>query len=499
MAVSPSLPEKSPPERAGSAAFSRPSGAPSPLWMPSASSPADTSFGAALLTPIRTKRVHPLPQSTARLASRRPELYVETLHATSPRHATSPTPRSTKLLQDGQILLYLVGRHLNAVFLELRPLQLKEPGEDVLSQALVQELRVLGLLDGLAEVGGQALDAELLPLFVREMVEVALHRLGQLVALLDTLEARVQQRREAQVDVRRGVRAPELGAGGLLLARVVERNPYQRRAVAPAPGDVDRGFVAGDQPLVGVHELGEDDADLPRVPELARDELLRRVGEVVLVVRVEEGVAIAREEALMGVHPRAVLVYDRLGHERGVDPVLGGYLLDDRLVGHHLVGHLQGAVEAQVYLVLADADLVVRVLYVDAELLQRHDRLAPQAGRRIQRRQVEVAAVVQGFGAGGVPEVEVLELRPAEEVIEAHLAGALERPSQDVARVADIRVSVRRPDIADHAGRRSLLRAPRDRLERRSVGHGDHVRLLDVLVAGDRRPVKAHPAIQRIL
>jgi hypothetical protein len=62
----------------------------------------------------------------------------------------------------------------------------------VLAQALVQELRVLCLLDRLAEVGGEALDAELLPLLVREVVEVALHRLGQLVALLDPLEPGVQ-------------------------------------------------------------------------------------------------------------------------------------------------------------------------------------------------------------------------------------------------------------------------------------------------------------------
>src|SRR3712207_6409213 len=148
-----------------------------------------------------------------------------------------------------------------------------------------------------------------------EVIEVALHWLGQLVALFDPLQARVQKSREAQVDVRRRVGTPQLCPGGLLLARVVEGNPHQRRAVAPTPGDVDRRLVAGDQPLVGVHELGEDDADLPCVPELARDELLRRVGEVVLVVCVEERIAVTREEALVSMHPRAVLVSDWFGHE----------------------------------------------------------------------------------------------------------------------------------------------------------------------------------------
>src|SRR3712207_1404600 len=175
-------------------------------------------------------------------------------------------------LQGRQVLLNLVGGRLDSVILEFFALELQEPREDVFAQALVQELRVLGLLDSLTEVRGEAVDAQLLPLLMREVVEVALHRLGQLVAPLDPLETGVQQRREAEVDVRRGVRAPQLRPGSLLLTGVVERHPHQGRAVAPTPGYVDRGLIARNQPLVGVHELGEDDADLTRVPELARYE-----------------------------------------------------------------------------------------------------------------------------------------------------------------------------------------------------------------------------------
>ena len=59
---------------------------------------------------------------------------------------------------------------------------------------------------------------------------------------------------------------------------------------------------------------------------------------------------------------------------------------------------------------LGRADLVVGVLDVDAELLEREHRLAPHVGARVERRQVEVAALVEHLGALGVLEEEVLEL-----------------------------------------------------------------------------------------
>src|SRR5215211_4435900 len=49
-------------------------------------------------------------------------------------------------------------------------------------------------------------------------------------------------------------------------------------------------------------------------------------------------------------------------------------------------------------LVLAVADLVVRVFDVYAELLQRQDRLTPKARGRVEGGQVEVAAVVERRG-----------------------------------------------------------------------------------------------------
>ena len=143
-------------------------------------------------------------------------------------------------------------------------------------------------------LSGQLLDAQAPALLAGEVVEVLLHRLGQLVALLDPLEPRLQQHRERQVGVARRVRAAQLHARRLLAARVVQRHAHERRAVAPRPGDVHRRLEAGHQALVGVHPLGEDRADLARVLELAGDERLADVRQEVLVVGVVERVLAAR-------------------------------------------------------------------------------------------------------------------------------------------------------------------------------------------------------------
>jgi hypothetical protein len=77
--------------------------------------------------------------------------------------------------------------------------------------------------------------------------------------------------------------------------------------------------------------------------------------------------------------------------------------------------------------------------------------------------------------------------------------GPLQRAPQNIARIADVWVAARNLDVADHASRRRILRAPGDDLERRGVGGGDHIRLLDVLVARDRGPVETHTIVQGVL
>ena len=102
---------------------------------------------------------------------------------------------------------------------------------------------------------------------------------------------------------------------------------------------------------------------------------------------------------------------------------------------------------AHVDLVLRGPDLVVGVLHVDAELLEREHRLAAHVGAGVERGQVEVAALVEDLGLAGlgarVAEVEELELGADVEGVEAHRLRALERAAQHVARVALVGLAAR--------------------------------------------------------
>src|SRR5262245_45662730 len=106
-------------------------------------------------------------------------------------------------LQDSQVLLHLPVGQLDAVLVPLLPLQLDVAVEDVRAERLAHERRLRELVDRLAERLGEGDDAALTPLLGGEVVEVRLHRIGQLVALLDPLEPRVQERREREVRVAR--------------------------------------------------------------------------------------------------------------------------------------------------------------------------------------------------------------------------------------------------------------------------------------------------------
>ena len=233
--------------------------------------------------------------------------------------------------------------------------------------------------------------------------------------------------------------------------------------------------------------------------ELAGDERLAHVREEVLVVGVIERVLAVAEQRLVRVHARAVLAEQRLGHERRVPAVLHRVLLDRDAVGHAVVGHLQRVRVAHVDLVLRGPHLVVGVLDVDPQLLQRQHRLAAHVRARVERRQVEVAAFVEHLRRARVFEQEVLELGPTLNVSKPIDLRPLHRPAQHVARIALVRRSLGRDHVAEHPSHALLLRAPRQHRERARVGHRDHVRLLDRVEARDRRAVEAHPRLERVV
>ena len=307
----------------------------------------------------------------------------------------------------------------------------------------------------------------------------------------------MQQGGEGEVGVAGGVGRAQLASRGLLLAHVVHRHADERRPVSAAPRDVHRCLVAGHQALVRVDPLREHAGQLARVAQLARDECLGLARQQVLIRRVEEGVLLAAEQALVRVHPRAVLVGQRLRHERGVDAVAVRHLLHHGAVGHDVVGHAQGVVVAHVDLVLAGRHLVVRVLHVDSHGLQRQHGLAAQVAGGVERGEVEVPAAVERHGALGVLEVEELQLGAQVVVVVPHCPRALEGAAQYLAGVALVGLAGGQLDVAEHARHALHLGAVGQNREGVGVGHGDHVRLLDGVEAGDRRAVEAHPLLHR--
>ncbi len=144
---------------------------------------------------------------------------------------------------------------------------------------------------------------------------------------------------------------------------------------------------------------------------------------------------------------------------------------------------------------LAGSYLVVRVLYRDAHLLQRVDRLPPVVLGGVERGEVEIPAAVQQDGIRpGVGEVEVLDLRRHIEG-ESQIRGTSQVALQDCAWISEERVAVGRDDVAEHPGHLLLL-SPRQDLERGRVGHGQHVGLLDAGVAVDRRAIESHSLLE---
>src|SRR4051812_47135570 len=90
-------------------------------------------------------------------------------------------------LENRQVAAELPGSDLDPVVLPLLALDLDVAVEHVLAERAQDELGLRGDLDRLAEGLGKLLDPEPAPVVGREVVEVLLHRLAQLLALLDAL------------------------------------------------------------------------------------------------------------------------------------------------------------------------------------------------------------------------------------------------------------------------------------------------------------------------
>ena len=130
--------------------------------------------------------------------------------------------------------------------------------------------------------------------------------------------------------------------------------------VAAAVGDLGRRLEARDQPLVtvgrGVGEGGEGRGVL----EQAADGVDPQVAQAGVALAGQERLVVLPERQV-GVHARAVVAEEGLGHERRGLAGAPGDVADDVLGHHHLVGALHQRVGNQVDLALAAGGDLVEV------------------------------------------------------------------------------------------------------------------------------------------
>jgi hypothetical protein len=218
------------------------------------------------------------------------------------------------------------------------------------------------------------------------------------------------------------------------------------------------------------------------------------------VVAVVERVALALEQRQVRVHAAAGLVGVRLRHEGRPHALRERDLLDDVPERHDVVRGGQRVGVPQVDLLLAGGDLVVAELDGDADAFEgQHGLAAEVAGDRV-RGVVEVAAAVDRDRHRAVQRAvldqEELDLGVRVEG-EALLGRLGEHAAQHVPRVGPGGAAVGEQDVAEHPGALAAdTTLEREDLERRRVGHGDHVRLGDPGEALDGRAVDAHALLE---
>ncbi|ABA50095.1 hypothetical protein BURPS1710b_2769 [Burkholderia pseudomallei 1710b] len=389
-----------------------------------------------------------------------------------------------------------------------------------------QELAVLvERFERLVEAGAHGRDLRIL--FRRQVVQVLVRGLARMDLVLDAVETRHHQRREAQVRVRHRVREARFDAAALRVRHV--RNADRRRAVARRVGELHGRFEVRHETLVRVRRRVRDRVQRARVLDDAADVEERRLRQARVAVAREQVLAVLPDR-LVHVHARAVVADDGLRHERRRLAVRVRDVMDDVLRPLRPVRALDERRELRADFVLALArHLVVVHFDRNADLLEQQTHFRAHVLELVDRRNREVAALhartvarVAAFeflrrrprrffrvdlheaaGHVRVPlhRVENEEFRLRTEVRGVADARALQvglGALRERARIALVALAVRRlDDIAgQHEGRLFVERVDEGRVR---IRHEQHVRRLDALPARDRRAVERVAAFELVL
>ena len=238
----------------------------------------------------------------------------------------------------------------------------------------------------------------------RHLVQVLVHRIRRLNLVDDAIQPRHQHRRERQVGVagrvgRAEFQPPRRRAVG------IRRNADARRAVPHRIDQVHRRLKPGHQPLVAVGRRRRKGQQRRRVQQQPADVVPAGGRQHRIPVGVVEQVAAVLPQALVAVHPRAVVAEQRLGHKSRHLAVGLGHILDHILEDGHRVRHPGQRVVAHVDFGLAGVgDFVVMLFHHDVKVLNLLHHLGADVLEGVEGRRREVAlfearAVGQVVGA----------------------------------------------------------------------------------------------------
>ena len=246
------------------------------------------------------------------------------------------------------------------------------------------------------------------------------------------------------------------------------RNAHERTAIFFRPRNRGGRLVARHQPLVRIHQRVGHRAKSFGVAQQAGDVVQACVAQVPLpLVRVKR-VRLAAEERLMGVHARPIQPENRLRHERRVQIVAQRHVLHDKAKRAHVVRRHQHVVVTEVDLVLPWSDFVMGGFDMESHLLERQHDFSTHVLAKIDRRKVEVARRVMGFGrwlAVAPLKQEELRLRSGlhrEAAFRRHGDDPFERRARTSGERRPIRVGHVADDAADPGRAAGATRTPGD-------------------------------------